>query len=69
MLAMPKAGSSKLDLSSAEMIIFMEPWTLTRTETIAISMVCRKSHKPPHDVEIIKLVSKSTIEEELLLLR
>ena len=62
-----KAGGVGLNLTSASVVIHFDPWWNTAIENQATDRAHRFGQK--NVVEVIKLISKDTIEEKILLLQ
>ncbi len=62
-----KAGGTGLNLASADIVIHFDPWWNSSVEDQATDRTHRIGQK--HVVEVIKLISKDTIEEKILLLQ
>lgn len=62
-----KAGGTGLNLTSANMIIHLDPWWNPSVEDQATDRAHRIGQK--NDVQVIKLIAEGTIEEKILLLQ
>lgn len=62
-----KAGGTGLNLTSADMVIHFDPWWNLAVENQASDRAHRIGQK--NVVEVIKLISKDTIEEKIVLLQ
>lgn len=62
-----KAGGTGLNLTSADIVIHFDPWWNPSVEDQATDRAHRIGQK--HIVEVIKLIAKDTIEENILLLQ
>ncbi|WGX74494.1 C-terminal helicase domain-containing protein [Paraclostridium bifermentans] len=62
-----KAGGTGLNLTSADMVIHFDPWWNLAVENQASDRAHRIGQK--NVVEVIKLISKDTIEEKIILLQ
>lgn len=62
-----KAGGTGLNLTSADMVIHFDPWWNLSVENQASDRAHRIGQK--NVVEVIKLISKDTIEEKIVLLQ
>ena len=62
-----KAGGVGLNLTSASVVIHFDPWWNPAIENQATDRAHRFGQK--NVVEVIKLISKDTIEEKILLLQ
>ena len=62
-----KAGGTGLNLTSADIVIHFDPWWNPAIENQATDRAHRFGQK--NVVEVIKLISKDTIEEKILLLQ
>ena len=62
-----KAGGTGLNLTSAEKVIHFDPWWNPAVENQATDRAHRIGQK--NQVEVIKIISKGTIEENMLRLK
>lgn len=62
-----KAGGTGLNLTSADIVIHFDPWWNPAVEQQATDRAHRIGQK--HAVEVIKLVTKDTIEEKIIQLQ
>ncbi|WP_244834089.1 DEAD/DEAH box helicase [Clostridium sp. BJN0001] len=62
-----KAGGTGLNLTSAQVVIHFDPWWNPAVENQATDRAYRIGQK--NDVEVIKIISKDTIEEKILKLK
>ena len=62
-----KAGGTGLNLTSADIVIHLDPWWNPSAEEQASDRAHRIGQKKK--VEVIKLIAKGTIEEKILLLQ
>lgn len=66
-LIMLKSGGTGLNLTSADVVIHLDLWWNPQAENQATDRAHRIGQK--NNVEVIKLVSKGTIEEKILALQ
>eukprot|EP01054_Gregarina_sp_Poly1_P008433 Gregarina_sp_Poly_1__8432@NODE_496_length_7929_cov_119_942508_g394_i1_p2_GENE_NODE_496_length_7929_cov_119_942508_g394_i1NODE_496_length_7929_cov_119_942508_g394_i1_p2_ORF_typecomplete_len811_score137_27zfC3HC4_2/PF13923_6/4_7e10zfRING_2/PF13639_6/7_3e10zfC3HC4/PF00097_25/1_1e08zfrbx1/PF12678_7/4_1e08zfC3HC4_3/PF13920_6/6_4e08zfANAPC11/PF12861_7/2_5e07zfANAPC11/PF12861_7/7_9e03Ubox/PF04564_15/2_5e06ProkRING_4/PF14447_6/4_1e06zfRING_5/PF14634_6/2_9e05zfRING_UBOX/PF13445_6/5e05zfC3HC4_4/PF15227_6/ len=64
LLAMPRASSSKIDLSFACSIFQLDPWRRNKNDDLSMGMVCREGQKA--NVRLVKFVSSNSVEAEIL---
>lgn len=62
-----KAGGTGLNLTSAQVVLHFDPWWNPAVENQATDRAYRIGQK--NDVEVIKIISKDTIEEKILKLK
>ena len=62
-----KAGGTGLNLTSANLVIHFDPWWNPAVESQASDRAHRIGQK--QEVEVIKLISKNTIEEKIISLQ
>ena len=62
-----KAGGTGLNLTSAERVIHFDPWWNPAVENQATDRAHRIGQK--NEVEVIKIISKDTIEENMMKLK
>ncbi|MDO5516581.1 MAG: DEAD/DEAH box helicase [Clostridium sp.] len=62
-----KAGGTGLNLTSADIVIHLDPWWNPSAEDQASDRAHRIGQK--NEVEVIKLIAKGTIEEKIILLQ
>eukprot|EP01056_Protomagalhaensia_sp_Gyna25_P000328 Protomagalhaensia_sp_Gyna_25__327@NODE_1153_length_2130_cov_19_627929_g850_i1_p1_GENE_NODE_1153_length_2130_cov_19_627929_g850_i1NODE_1153_length_2130_cov_19_627929_g850_i1_p1_ORF_typecomplete_len339_score54_46zfC3HC4_2/PF13923_6/1_1e10zfRING_2/PF13639_6/4_7e10zfC3HC4/PF00097_25/7_1e09zfC3HC4_3/PF13920_6/2_9e08zfANAPC11/PF12861_7/7e08zfrbx1/PF12678_7/9e08ProkRING_4/PF14447_6/4_5e07zfRING_5/PF14634_6/9_8e06zfRING_UBOX/PF13445_6/0_00011zfRING_UBOX/PF13445_6/1_2e03FANCL_C/PF11793_8/8_7e05Ubox/PF045 len=63
LLAMPRASSTKFDLSFASMVLILDPWRRSKRDEVSLGMV-RKGTQT--SVRVLKLASERSVEEEIL---
>ena len=59
-----KAGGTGLNLTSADVVIHLDPWWNPQVENQATDRAHRRGQK--NVVEVIKLIAKGTIEEKIV---
>ena len=62
-----KAGGTGLNLTSAERVIHFDPWWNPAVENQATDRAHRIGQK--NEIEVIKIISKDTIEENMMKLK
>ena len=62
-----KAGGTGINLTSAQVVVHFDPWWNPQVENQATDRAHRIGQK--NKIEVIKMISKNTIEEKILYLK